>query len=190
MTGRTHDLVAFTALSIYVSTQNIPDMSLATAVVAFGANMIGGLAPDIDQSTSSVWQKVRFGRLFSKFISPLFGGHRFISHSILGIILFGFLSDLFLNLISGILLVNMHIVWAAFMIGFISHLASDTFTRDGVPWLFPIPIKFGIPPLRRLRIKTGGIIEKAFVFPGLILINLYLFYAFHEHIIGLLKNIH
>ena len=55
--------------------------------------------------------------------------------------------------------------------GFVSHLIMDTFTKEGVPWLFPIPIRFGIPPFSFLRLKTGGMLEKTFVFPGLILLN-------------------
>ena len=92
MTGRTHDLAAFTAVSFIVATQPISHMSLATAFVAFSANMIGGLTPDIDQPTGALWHRMTLGTLFGKFISPLFGGHRFISHSILGIILLGVLS--------------------------------------------------------------------------------------------------
>jgi hypothetical protein len=42
MTGRTHDLAAFTALTFVVATTVIPKISLATAMIAFGANMIGG----------------------------------------------------------------------------------------------------------------------------------------------------
>ena len=71
----------------------------------------------------------------------------------------------------------MDIVWWAFMIGFVSHLVMDTFTKEGVPWLFPIPIRFGIPPFSFLRVKTGGMLEKSFIFPGLILLNFYIYYA-------------
>lgn len=188
MTGRTHDLTAFTALSFIVATQQIPDMSLATAFVAFSANMVGALTPDIDQPTGALWHKLRLGTFFGKLISPLLGGHRYISHSIVGIVLFGVLSKLFLALISGILLVDMNIVWWSFMIGVVSHLFADTFTHDGVPWLFPIPIKFGFPPLKVLRFHTGGIIEKGIVFPGLILLNMYIFYTYHQHIIDFLKH--
>ncbi len=188
MTGRTHDLAAFTAVSFIVATQPISHMSLATAFVAFSANMIGGLTPDIDQPTGALWHRMTLGTLFGKFISPLFGGHRFISHSILGIILFGVLSKLFLMLISGVLIVDMNIVWWAFMIGVVSHLVTDTFTHDGVPWLFPIPLHIGIPPLKVLRFHTGGIIEKGIVFPGLVLLNMWIFYSHHAQIIDFLKH--
>lgn len=191
MTGRTHDLAAFTALTATVAYFPLQEMTLATAIVAFTANMLGGLAPDIDQTTSSVWEKFRFGRILSNVISPLFGRHRFISHSVIGIVLFSIGTKFLLGIIGTVLLVDMNIVWLAFMIGFISHLLADMLTRDGIPLLFPLPFKFGIPPIRGLRVKTGGFVEKSIIFPGLVLLNMYIFYMnyekflefFREHII-------
>jgi len=189
MTGRTHDLAAFTAMSYVVATQPIPqDLSLATIIVAISANFVGGLAPDIDQSTAELWGRIRGGSILGKLLSPLFGGHRFISHSILGIFLFGIGSKFLLGLISNVLIVNMDVVWWAFMIGFVSHLITDTLTRDGVPWLFPIPIKWGIPPFRALRFKTGGLIEKSIIFPGLILTNIWIYYAYYGRFLEILRS--
>ncbi len=187
MTGRTHDLAAFTAMTFILATQPIVPMTLPTALVALSANFIGGLIPDIDQPTAKLWNDMRGGHIFAKLISPLLGGHRFISHSLLGVLLFGFVSSQILKLMSTFLIVDMSIVWWSFMIGFWSHLIMDTFTKEGVPWLFPIPIKFGLPPLSFLRIKTGGLLEKTFVFPGLLLINAYLFYTYYHKFIELLK---
>ena len=188
MTGRTHDLVAFTAMSAVVATQPIGTMSLATAFVAFTANMLGGLAPDIDQSTGALWKKIRFGAILGKLLYPIFGGHRHISHSILGLVFFGVASKLILILVSNVLIVDIEIVWWAFMIGVVSHLVSDTFTHTGVPWLFPIPIKLGIPPIKALRFHTGSFVEKGVVFPGLILVNMWIFYAYHKDIIEFLRS--
>ena len=188
MTGRTHDLVAFTALSAVVATQPIGSMTLATAFVAFTANMLGALAPDIDQSTGALWKKVRFGAILGKLLYPIFGGHRHISHSILGLVFFGVVSKLFLILISNVLIVDIEIVWWAFMLGVVSHLVSDTFTHSGVPWLFPIPVKLGIPPIKALRFHTGSFVEKGIVFPGLILTNMWIFYAYHKDIIEFLRT--
>lgn len=189
MTGRTHDLAAFTAMSYVVATNPLPqDISLATVLVAISANFVGGLAPDIDQTTAELWGRFRGGNIVSRLISPLFGGHRFISHSILGIVLFGFASKMILQAISGVLIVNMDVVWWAFMIGFVSHLIMDTITRDGVPWLFPIPIRFGVPPFKALRMKTGGLIEKSIIFPGLILANFYIYYAYYGRFLEILKS--
>ena len=188
MTGRTHDLAAFTALNYVLVTSPLVEMSLATALTAFTMNMVGGLAPDIDQSTAALYRKIRGGSLIGKIIAPLIGGHRLLSHSIVGIILFGLGADFLLTIIGNVLLVDMDIVWWSFMIGFISHLIMDTFTREGVPWLFPIPIRFGIPPLRFFRMKTGGIVEKSFVFPILVIINGVLIYAYYGKFLEFLKE--
>ncbi len=188
MTGRTHDLTAFTALTYVLVTHPLHEMTLATALVAFSANMVGGLAPDIDQPTAALWRRIRAGSIIGKIIQPLLGGHRYISHSIIGIFLFGFVTRTLLTMMQSVLIVDMDVVWWAFMIGFLSHLAIDTFTKEGVPWLFPIPFRFGIPPLKFLRMKTGGIVEKSFVFPVLLLINIYLVYLHYGKVLDFVKH--
>lgn len=189
MTGRTHDLAAFTALNLIVATQPVPDVTLPTVFISFGANMLGGLAPDIDQSTANFWDNIRGGNVLARLISPLLGGHRFISHSILGVIIFAFLLEWILNLLSSFLIVDMNIVWISFMVGYVSHLITDTFTKDGVPYFFPVPMNFGIPPFRFLRIKTGGFIEKSLFFPLLLITNGYLFYTYYPKYLEFLTSI-
>lgn len=185
MTGRTHDLAAFTTLNYIIATQTpIPQMSVATMIVAFSANMIGGLAPDIDQPTADLWNKLPAGGLYSRLFTPLLGGHRYISHSLIGIIIFGFLSKYLLGLASSVLLVDMNVVWWSFMIGFVSHLVMDMFTKEGIPLLFPIPLKIGFPPFSVLRIKTGGLMEKALIFPGLMILNGYIVYHYHSQLLN------
>lgn len=188
MTGRTHDLAAFTALTYIIASYPLQQMSLGTALVAFSANMIGGLAPDLDQSTSKFWRRIRGGSFLGMMISPLIGGHRFLSHSLVGIVIAGMIAKALLELMSGFLIVDQEIVWWAFMIGYVSHLITDSFTREGVPWLFPIPISLGIPPLGFLRFKTGGLIEKSFVFPSLIFANAYLIYTHYAKFIDFVRN--
>lgn len=188
MTGRTHDLAAFTALSYLLLTHPLQDMSIATVIVTFSANMIGGLTPDIDQPTADLWHKLPAGSFFGKLLSPLLGGHRFISHSLFGIVLFGLGVKYLLSLASSVLLVDMQIVWYAFMIGYISHLLIDTLTKEGVPWLFPIPIRLGVPPLRFLRIKTGGIIEKSIIFPSLVVFTIYLYFTHSRLVLDLIRH--
>ena len=68
MTGRTHDLAAFTALTYVVATQPLPEMKLSTVLVALSANFIGGLGPDIDQPTAG-----------TDFLLAVFGEGFFIS---------------------------------------------------------------------------------------------------------------
>lgn len=181
-------MAAFTALTYVVATQPLSEVTFSTALVAFGANMVGGLAPDIDQTTAELWGRVRGGSIIARVITPLLGGHRFISHSILGVFLFGFVLDKILDAASSVVLINMEVVWWSFMIGFVSHLIMDSFTRDGVPWLFPIPIKWGVPPFRALRIKTGGMIEKSIVFPLLIFANFYIFYVHYDKFLQFIKQ--
>ena len=189
MTGRTHDLAALTALNLVVVTTSVPPMSIPTAFVAVSANFIGALVPDIDQQTSMFWKNVRGGGSLAVLIAPLLGGHRFISHSILGIIIFGFLSKFLFNTLGSFILVDMEIVWISFMIGFISHLLMDTTTKEGIAWFFPIPWRIGIPPFSFLRIKTGGLIEKIFVFPGLVFLNGYLIYSFYPKYLEFLRSL-
>src|SRR5882672_9498648 len=175
MTGRTHDMAAFTALNVIVMTQFVPHMTLATGLVAVFANLMGGIAPDIDQPTAPLWRNLPVGKYIGKTFDRFLGGHRFLSHSLLGAFVFGFLFHYILQVLTpSFPKLNMQIIWWAFMIGFASHLVMDTITTEGVPWLLPIPIKFGIPPFSTFRIQTGGFMEKFIIFPGLILLNVYI----------------
>jgi inner membrane protein len=189
MTGRTHDLAAFTALNLIIVTQALPNLSLGTALVAFSANMVGGLAPDLDQPTTDFWHKLRAGGILGKLISPLLGGHRYISHSIAGMLIFGFIAYWILNFAKSFLIVDTNLVWWSFMIGYVSHLIMDSFTKEGVPWLFPLPFRLGFPPLAFLRLKTGGLIEKSLIFPGLLLLNIYLIYQNYSHFLVLFRQL-
>lgn len=188
MTGRTHDLAAFASLSYIVAIQPPEHIALSTALVALSANFIGGLAPDIDQPTADLWHRLPAGGIFGKLLYPLLGGHRFISHSIFGIFLFGTGLKILLGSMSHILLVDMDVVWWAFMIGYVSHLVMDTVTREGVPWFFPVGIKIGIPPFKVLRMKTGGIIEKAIIFPGLLIATGYIYWANYGKFLMILRQ--
>lgn len=171
MTGRTHDLAALAAGS-FVFFYYLPDrISLGTLATAFGTLFIGGLYPDLDNASSDLWKKVPGGSLLGRLFAPLLGGHRMISHSLVGIFLTSFLLEWVLQLGNSFLLVDMNIIWVAFMTGYVSHILADSFTKEGIPLLFPIPIKFGIPPIKKLRLKTGGRMEKYIVYPFLLLIT-------------------
>jgi inner membrane protein len=188
MTGRTHDLAAFTCLTYLTASQPLVHMSLATAAVALGVNMIGGIFPDIDQPTGALWHKLPVGTILGKIMHPFFGAHRSISHSLLGAFLAALLAKIILNYTSSFLLVDNNIVFLTFMLGIGSHLVADTFTKEGVPWLFPIPIRFGVPPLKALRITTGKLVETSFVFPGLLVLNGYLIYTHYSKFVNFLTH--
>ena len=173
MLARTHDLAAITALGVVIMLRPEQTVTLSTAIAVLFANLIGGITPDIDQPTAPFWRNLPNIPPIGK----LLGGHRFLTHSIVGLLLFGFLAHWLLIFIQPILGdINIGYVWWAYMIGMISHLVMDTFTKEGVPWLLPLPIKFGIPPLKRLRITTGKAFESFLIFPSLLLFNA-LFYA-------------
>lgn len=176
MTGKTHDLAAFSALAYVYTIYPVTNVSLGTVLSVIGACFIGGLFPDLDQVTGNLWQKFPAGSILGRLFAPFFGGHRHISHSILGLFIFGKLAEYILNRASLTILVDMNFVWAGFMIGYISHLVMDLFTKEGVALLFPIYFKFGIPPISALRITTGKLMEKILVFPALLVADGYIFY--------------
>lgn len=189
MTGRTHDMAAFTTLTAVVVTQAIPQMTLATGIVAIVANLMGGIAPDIDQPTAPLWKNLPIGKYVGRTFDKLLGGHRFLSHSLIGACVFGFLFQYILHVLTpSFPNLNMQIIWWAFMIGYASHLVMDTFTTEGVPWLLPMPFKFGIPPIKAFRIQTGGLIERFGVFPGLMIVTIYLIYLHYDKIRLLLHS--
>ena len=194
MRARTHDVAAATALlGVVVALPELPTVTLSTVVAALIANQIGGIIPDIDQPTAPLWRNLPIGGLFGKVVGKMLGGHRFLTHSLLGLALVGLASQALLLFIHPLLPhVQTQYVWWALMIGMVSHLVMDTFTKEGVPWLLPIPVKFGIPPLRRLRVTTGKWTENFIVLPLLIIIAgiiCALYYTpllafLHKHIIG------
>ncbi|MDQ5951192.1 MAG: inner membrane protein [Patescibacteria group bacterium] len=191
MTGRTHDLAAFTAMVMtFVYIPEVPEMTLITAIVAMGANFIGGLFPDIDQPTSDFWDNFRLGPFVAKIICPAFGGHRNISHSFLGLLLIGWLSSVLLDFVLPLVLldINGEIVWTAFMIGVVSHILTDMPTKAGVPLLWPYDFGFGIPPIKKLRMESGKFTEKWIVFPGLLIVNGYLLYTHQGKIIEFISS--
>jgi inner membrane protein len=188
MIARTHDLAAITALGVVFLVVPPSTLSLSTAIIAVLANLIGGIAPDIDQPTAPLWRNLPIGRYFGRIFGVLIGGHRFLTHSIVGVVLMGILVHWLLIFLSPIMgTVDRDIIWWAFMIGMLSHLVMDTFTKEGVPWLLPLPIKFGIPPLKRWRITTGKKMEMFIVFPSLLVFNCWLYFQYYEEIIYLLR---
>jgi membrane-bound metal-dependent hydrolase YbcI (DUF457 family) len=189
MTGRTHDTAAITTLAIAVLLFPLHNVALATVLVAILANQIGGLAPDIDQPTAPFWRNLPIFQFFGRFADRLLGGHRFLTHSLLGAGLLAWLANWLLVLLHPIMPhVDTHLVWWAFVIGVLSHLVMDSFTKEGVPWLLPIPIKLGVPPLRALRLTTGKAVENFIIFPGLILINVLICITYYPEIVGFIHS--
>lgn len=190
MIARTHDMAAITALiAVVVVMSPLPPLSLATILCSLLANQLGAIAPDIDQPTAPLWRNVSFGRLFGPAVTRLLGGHRFLTHSIVGVMLAGWLFHMLLQFVSPLIPnVQTEFVWWAFMIGMLSHLLMDSFTKEGVPWLLPVPVKFGMPPIRRLRITTGRKIETFLIFPLLIVCLVALCSVYYPVLYELFQN--
>jgi inner membrane protein len=189
MTGRTHDLAAFTALAVVILAEPARTVRLSTLLIALLANQMGGIAPDIDQPTAPLWRNLPIGGPIGKVLDKLVGGHRFLTHSLLGVALFSFLMKLLLTALHPLTPhTDMGLVLWAFIIGMLSHLVMDTLTKEGVPWLLPIPFKFGFPPLKTFRITTGRKIETLVVFPGLLLFDVWLAAHNYQQLLALLKH--
>ena len=190
MLARTHDLAAFTALSAVVVIAGPGAVTLSTVLVALFANQLGGILPDIDQPTAPLWRNLPTGHIVGKLFSKMSGGHRFISHSLLGGALFAFLGHLLLVFLHPIMPhVDITLVWWAFVIGLASHLVMDMLTREGLPLFLPFPAKLGFPPIKRLRITTGKAVELFVVFPGLIAVNIWLYASHYSQMTDFLHHI-
>jgi membrane-bound metal-dependent hydrolase YbcI (DUF457 family) len=190
MVGRTHEIAAVVSLVAVGAAVQIPTMTFPTLTGVLLANLIGGEFPDIDQPTGRLWAHLPLGGIFGRLFTPFVGGHRHLTHSLLGFALFGFLSNLLLHYLHQYILIDMGLVWIAFMIGFASHIIADGFTEEGVPLLFPLPFSFGFPPISRWRIKTGHWFEHLVVAPGLVLAGLYILAAYHMHFVTFLHRVH
>lgn len=175
MLGKTHNLFAFGTLITLATYSNI-EINRTTAIVAVIICIVGSMLPDIDQASNRLWDLLPGGDWLGKILRRLFLGHRTLSHSIIGTYLVyrlvGWSSDRLLNWEY----VDTSIIVTSMMVGYISHLLLDGLTEEGLPLLFPIKWKFGIPPIRSWRIKTGKWFEKIVVLPSVVVYILILLY--------------
>lgn len=169
MTGITHQLVALLA-ALWLLTIYPQSVGLVVGILAIMAVMTGALTPDLDQPAANLWRRMLGGWAIGKIFNTFSGGHRHMTHSLIGIAVIGYL-----------LWIGMHrffqpqyvealtTVWVAFMIGYISHPIADTLTDRGVPWFWPLNINIKIPPgPEELRVTTESLVEKIIVRLGLV----------------------
>jgi len=189
MVARTHNAFAFASLvtaAVYFPPVGINVMTLVTSFIAVS---IGALIPDMDSSGNTLWKLLPSGAILSKNLRKIFYKHRTLTHSLLGVGLFyvglAFLLPRILN--PGF--VDPLIIHASIMVGYASHLLADSLTEEGIPLLFPLRINFGIPPIRRMRIKTGRWFENLVIYPG-IWIYLVIFVQNNREVLeSILKNL-
>lgn len=187
MTARTHDLFAFASL-ITVATFFPPEnLNVLTLVGAVLAADIGALLPDMDGGANRLWHLLPAGEKVGRVLRRVFYRHRTITHSAVGVFLiykfFEWLLPKFLN--GGF--IDSGIILAALMVGYLSHLLADSFTEEGLPLLFPIDLSFGIPPIRRVRIKTGKWFENFIVYPGIWVYLVWFIHTNRDKLSGILK---
>jgi len=136
-----------------------PPVSWPTLAGLFLGALIGATAPDLDKPRQ-FWARV--------FVKTAFGGHRHLSHSLIGFAISATIVAIILRTLAPIFGINPTLPWLGFVAGYLSHLVLDSLTVEGVPWLFPIEHFFGLPPWPRLRVRTGSLVEQFVVMPALL----------------------
>lgn len=187
MTQRTHDLAAVALVSYRFLAYPVTGLSWETILGIGAATLIGGIIPDIDNVASKAW-KFNLTPWEDDATRQALSGHRNLSHSLLG----GGLFTLVLGWALGVVRLpnlDISIIQQAFGLGFASHLLSDSLTIEGVPWFYPLDVHLGFPPFKRLRIKTGGLIEKFIIFPLLLAFTLGIYYVYRGNLLAMFKNI-
>jgi len=139
---------------------SLMSLSLHKDLPAVGAAILGSLLPDLDSPKSSL------GRLLPFISVPLERrwGHRTITHG--------------LAVLFGLAMVLMPLYWlyptlyAALLIGYMSHLLADCMTLSGVPLFYPSPSVYVLPGNPRFRVKTGSLAERGVLLVLILLLAL------------------
>jgi inner membrane protein len=166
MTAKTHNAFAVaslvTAAFIYPP-QTLNILTFAGAIIA--AN-VGALIPDMDGAGNRLWDLFPAGKTSGRFLRRIFYKHRTITHSFIGMyLIFRGLEWLIPRFLNPEFVDPTIILWSV-MVGYASHLISDSLTEEGLLLLFPLNLTFGLPPIRSWRIKTGQWFENFVVYPA------------------------
>lgn len=160
MTGKTHQLFALIAVLGAAAVWMPHVSSIGVAILCLIAAMFGAWTPDIDHPASRLWTRFPAGSLVGRLVRITLGGHRNVSHSILGGLLLIWLTRHIFDILKPEVLADAHLIWMAYLIGFFSHLASDTITDHGIPWFWPLAINIRLPPGPPIfRVTTGSHVE-------------------------------
>lgn len=168
MIARTHSLVAFSSLLVVSKLYPQTNIGGVSIFCGLAANTIGSMLPDIDQASNKLWDMLPLGDNIGKFLGKIFISHRSISHSLVGLFVADKLLWWLIQRLFNQEFVNVNIVYYSVMIGYVSHMAADALTEEGIPLLFPLKFKFGLPPIKSWRIKSGHWFEKLVITPSVI----------------------
>jgi membrane-bound metal-dependent hydrolase YbcI (DUF457 family) len=136
----------------------------------------GTLVPDIDNPYSTIGRRAGW---ISKEIQHI-AGHRTLFHSLVGlaigmVLAFGLEQGVILllerrgSVVPAQIVGTSHLVLVAVGLGCLTHLLADALTEGGVPLFWPCHRRFGFPPDRHWRFRTGHWQEYVVVY-GLMLL--------------------
>ena len=138
---------------------------IAIKVIFYGMAGLGALVPDIDNARSTIGKRLG---VVSRQIQK-HAGHREFFHSLLGTALVG---ALVWGAQQGVAYALFRLGWpataeslvanialAGLLVGYLLHLVADSLTLGGVPWLWPSHTRFGFPPVRAWRFRSGSTVE-------------------------------
>jgi inner membrane protein len=145
---------------------------IAVKIVYYGVAGLGALVPDIDNARSTLGRRLGVvSRVIQKH-----AGHREIFHSLVGLLLTGvFVWGLAQGIAYGLFRLGWSlnpnspaahfglIALIALLIGYLLHLVADSLTLGGVPWLWPSHTRYGLPPKRSWRFRSGSFAEPVVV---------------------------
>ena len=183
MSGTTHQMFALT-IAFWVLTFSPTALGPLLGTLAIVAVMVGALTPDLDHPSASIWRRFLGGNHVGNIFNTFSGGHRHMTHSLLGIAIIAWGTNwLANNIVHPDYVSQALILQYAFMIGYISHPILDTFTDWGVPWLWPLHPHLKIPPgPEEVRVTTNSFVETIIVRGGLIVVAMLLLQS-HWHIL-------
>jgi len=140
---------AFTTLSIGLlgAIVNTP-----LSPVAYSLAALGSILPDIDTTGSGIGKIVL---PLSTFLERKYG-HRTITHSLLGTVIFALI-------FSPMLLFHGYSFYSCLIFGIFNHIILDSANKTGVPLFYPQLIRAVIPNNERFRILTGSREEYVFL---------------------------
>ncbi len=166
MTARTHNAFAVASLITVAAFFPPENINVLTLILCLVGTTVGALIPDMDTSGNYLWGLLPQGQRLGGVLRRIFYKHRTITHSVIGFFLIHKFLSWVLPMIFNSGFVQTDILLASILIGYASHLLSDSLTEEGIPLLFPIDVSFGIPPIKSWRIKTGKWFENLVIFPA------------------------
>lgn len=170
MTGKTHQLLGLTCGTWWYLLNTAPLYHPATFAGVIVGTHLSALVPDIDTQAAQIWQQIPGGKIVGKIASVALE-HRNISHSILGMAIFGWLLHWLVAAFPSYWGIDTSTVTIACLIAYGSHLLADAITVEGIPLLFPYQYMFGFPPypFNGMRIVSGKWFENLLIFPLLVI---------------------